>query len=82
MEKKLTSAYLAAKFWLQRQVDHLLHEEKGGSEIVVVILIIIVMIALVAIFSDTIKELVTGWLEKMKEGGDAVVDGAAELTTK
>lgn len=82
MEKKITSAYLAAKFWLQRQVDHLLHEEKGGSEIVVVILIIIVMIALVAVFSDTIKELVTGWLAKLKEGGDEIVSGAEAFTEK
>lgn len=79
MEKKITSAYLAAKFWLQRQVDHLLHEEKGGSEIVVVILIIIVMIALVALFSDEIKELVSGWLDAMSKSGDEVVKGATEI---
>lgn len=82
MEKKITSAYLAAKFWLQRQVDHLLHEEKGGSEIVVVILIIIVMIALVAIFSDKIKELVSGWIDTMGDEGQKIVDGATELTTE
>lgn len=77
MEKKITGAYLAAKYWLQRQVDHLLHEEKGGSEIVVVILIIIVMIALVAIFSDKIKALIDGWLNTMGTEGQQIVDDAA-----
>lgn len=76
MEKKITGAYLAAKFWLQRQVEHLLHEEKGGPEIVVVILLIIVMIALVAIFSDKITELVKGWIDSMGKEGQKVVDNA------
>jgi flagellin-like protein len=53
----MTSAVIKLQFAAKRLWNHLLYEEKGGSEIIALIVIIAIVVALAIAFKDRIGEL-------------------------
>lgn len=62
MKKAMLNLYIRIKC----RVDRALKEERGEANIVAIILVIIAVIALAAIFKDTMIEIVNGLFERIK----------------
>ena len=57
MLKKFGQGLTIGELKIKNSIYKLLHEEKGGTEIVAILLIIIVLVGIVVIFRDILGEL-------------------------